>query len=364
MSQILERISRAVRREIAIDSSDLASAFNRAIDSEIESQGSAFDLGGELEIRRLAENNLFGFGKLQPLLENPAIEEIWINSNDLVFVAEAGVSRQLDLTFDDGEIASLIEKMLRPVGRRLDRSSPFVDASLADGSRLHVVIPDITRSAWAVNIRKFPSTTKSIEDLVSAGTLSLRQSEYLSRAMRENRNILISGATQSGKTTMLCALLSALRRDERIVSVEDTFEIRASQPDWVAMQTRQSNLEGKGEVSLRRLIKEALRMRPTRLVVGEVREAEALDLLIALNSGIPGICTIHANSAQDAILKLATLPLLAGQNISMEFTKATVATCLDVVVHCELRADGKRMVSEIRNVLQTGSNLASELVEC
>jgi pilus assembly protein CpaF len=225
--------------------------------------------------------------------------------------------------------------MLKDTGRRLDRSVPFVDASLADGSRLHVVIPDVTRENWSINIRKFNAKILSLSNLVELGSLTIWQSEFLRQQVRLGRNILVSGATQAGKTTLLCALLSALDAKQRVVSVEETFEIRVAGDDWVAMQTRQPNLEGVGEVTLRRLVKEALRMRPSRLVVGEVREAESLDLLIALNSGLPGMSTIHANSARDAVAKLCTLPLLAGQNISSSFVNPTVGNCIDLVVHCQ-----------------------------
>jgi pilus assembly protein CpaF len=240
--------------------------------------------------------------------------------------------------------------MLRSTGRRLDRSTPFVDASLADGSRLHVVIPDITKSNWSINVRKFPERIIDLQELVASKTLTIEQQTTLVNAVRDGKNILVSGATQSGKTTLLCALLNEISSNQRIISVEETFELKIMKPDWVAMQTRQANLEGIGEVTLRRLIKEALRMRPNRLIVGEVREAESLDLLIALNSGLPGACTIHANSARDAILKLCTLPLLAGQNISSDFVNPTVGNAIDLVVHCTLNADGTRVVSEILEV--------------
>ena len=170
-------------------------------------------------------------------------------------------------------MATLVEKMLRATGRRVDRSSPFVDASLQDGSRLHVVIPDITRDFWSINIRKFPSRVYSLSDLVELKSIDLPQDTFLSEAVAAGKNILVSGATQAGKTTLLCALLNEIAKSHRIVTVEETFEIRIENADWVAMQTRQPNLEGVGEISLRRLVKEALRMRTGRIVGGEVREA-------------------------------------------------------------------------------------------
>lgn len=253
----------------------------------------------------------------------------------------------------------LVERMLQNSGRRVDLSSPFVDASLPDGSRVHVTIPDITSAHWAVNIRKFSRRIRRLSDLVDGESLTLRSSEFLRMCVLAGLNILVSGATQAGKTTILNALLSAARPNERIVTVEETFELSLSSRDVVAMQCRQASLEGTGEVNLRRLIKEALRMRPDRLVVGEVREAESLDLLIALNSGLPGACSIHANSAQDALTKLCTLPLLAGRNIDASFVLPTVASSIDVVVHCELDRHGRRRIREI--VMPTGHILGSHL---
>lgn len=364
MSQILDKVSKAVRARALDPSSNASEHFNEVIDSEIELVQQGFSLEAELDLRQHVENKLFGYAQLQPLLDDPSIEEIWINGPSSVFIARSGVASRLDLRLQPEDIPGLVERMLRPTGRRLDRSSPFVDASLSDGTRLHVVIPDITNQHWAVNLRKFPNRIMSMEDLVIKGVLSAGQAEFLVDQVGTGSNVLISGATQAGKTTMLCALIHSLDPGERIVTVEETFEIRATNPDWVAMQTRQANLEGAGEVTLRRLIKEALRMRPSRLIVGEVREAEALDLLIALNSGLPGLCTIHANSADDALLKISTLPLLAGSNISMDFIRPTVASCLQYVVHCSLAQNGVRTVSEIGRVLQVGGELRSEPVRC
>ncbi len=348
MSTILDNLvsrtrAAVVHGEIAVDT-----AINFAVDSVLEV--GSINSAQEPALRFEMNQQLFGFGPLQPLLDDPEIEEIWVNSPTQVFVAVAGRSRQLDLSIAQHEIESIVERMLRPTGRRLDRSSPFVDASLPDGSRLHVAIPDITKGHWSINVRKFSKQMLGLHDLAMMGSLTFDQADFLANQMRQGKNILVSGATQAGKTTLLGALLSAVDPNERVISVEETFELRLPINDWVALQTRQASLEGAGEVSLRRLIKESLRMRPSRIVVGEVREAESLDLLIALNSGLPGACTIHANSAQDAIVKLCTLPLLAGANISSAFVNPTVGACIDLVVHCELGENGKRAVAEIASV--------------
>lgn len=288
-----------------------------------------------------------GYGPLQAYLDDPTVEELWINGPDRIFVARAGVAERVALTLTDAAVRDLVERMLHATGRRVDLSQPFVDASLPDGSRLHVVIPDITRRHWAVNIRKFLPAFGDLDRLVAAGSLSDAGAGILRTAMASGRSVLVSGATHAGKTTLLGALIGACPPDHRIVTVEETFELAVSAPDLVALQGRQPSLEGTGEVTLRRLVKEALRMRPDRLVVGEVRDAEALDLLLALNTGVPGAATIHANSAREALVKLAALPLLAGRNIDAAFVVPAVAASVDLVVHCERDATGRRRVVEI-----------------
>jgi pilus assembly protein CpaF len=297
-------------------------------------------------------DEMLGLGPLQQFLDDPGIEEIWINSPDHVFIARAGVSERVHVSLTSESIRGLVERMLRPTGRRIDMSQPFVDASLPDGSRLHVAIPDITRQHWSVNIRKFAARLRSLDDLVGAGAMSEEASRYLAGLVREGASILVSGATQAGKTTLLNALLDAVPAYERIVTVEETFELSLHRDDHVGLQCRGPSLEGTGEIALRRLVKEALRMRPDRLVVGEVRGAEALDLLIALNSGLPGMCSIHAKSAEQALVKLSTLPLLEGRNVDASFVLPTVAGTIDAVVHLERSPEGKRRLMSI--IVPTG----------
>ncbi len=210
-----------------------------------------------------------------------------------------------------------------------------------------MVIPDITRRHWAVNIRKFVVRASSLEELVGFGTMTVQVARFLEATVQAGLNVLVAGGTQSGKTTLLNCLTAAIPARERVVTCEEVFEVKVPLPDWVALQCRQSSLEGTGEVRLRRLVTEALRMRPDRLIVGEVRAEEAFDLLIALNSGLPGMCTVHANSARDAVTKICTLPLLAGENISPAFVIPTVAGSLDVVVHLRKDASGARRVTEV-----------------
>ncbi|MDC7120290.1 ATPase, T2SS/T4P/T4SS family [Cellulomonas fimi] len=230
-----------------------------------------------------------GLGPLQKYLDDPEVEEIWVNSPTQVFVARRGEPELTTTILTDAQVRDLVEQMLKVSGRRLDLSSPFVDASLPGGERLHAVIPDVTRRHWAVNIRKHVVRAGSLDDLVGLGSLTPHAAAFLHASVRAGLNVLVSGATQAGKTTMLNALAGAIPARERVVTCEEVFELRLSARDWVAMQCRQPSLEGTGEIPLRRLVKEALRMRPSRLIVGEVREAEALDLLIALNAGVPGL---------------------------------------------------------------------------
>lgn len=288
-----------------------------------------------------------GFGALQPLLDDPTIEEIWLNSPEHVFVARGGVAERTGLRLTEAVVRDLVERMLHSSGRRVDLSQPFVDASLPDGSRLHVAIADVVRGSWAVNIRKFLPQYRTLDALVAQGALPADLAHTLAEAMREGKSILVSGATHAGKTTMLSALLASCAATQRIVTAEETFELAFEAADLVALQGRQASLEGTGEITLRRLVKEALRMRPDRLVIGEVRDAEALDLVLALNTGVPGAATIHANSAAEALDKLSMLPLLAGRNIDRAFIAPAIAMSVSYVVHCARDQDGARRVEEV-----------------
>ena len=292
-------------------------------------------------------DELGGLGPLQAYLDDPEIEEIWINTPAQVFVARRGVSELTTTLLTAQQVRDLVERMLKASGRRLDLSSPFVDATLPGGERLHVVIPDVTREHMAVNIRKHVVRAHHLDHLVRRGSLTPHAAAFLDASVRAGLNVLVAGATQAGKTTMLNALAGSIPSGRRVVSCEEVFELQLPVRDHVAMQCRQPSLEGTGEIPLRRLVKEALRMRPDRIVIGEVREAESLDLLIALNAGIPGACTIHANSAREAITKMCTLPLLAGENVSDRFVTPTVASAIDLVVHLAVAPDGIRHVREI-----------------
>jgi pilus assembly protein CpaF len=299
------------------------------------------------------------FGSIYPFICDSSIEEIWINSPDRIFIARNGKSELTNLILSAQEVRELIERTLMWSGRRLDLSHPFVDARLPDGSRLHVVIPEITAEHWAVNIRKHIAQSLSLTQLTEGGLLTPAISQFLKSAISQGSNLLISGGTQAGKTTLLNALVGEIPNVHRVITIEEVFEIHPRLPDVIQLQTRGANLQGDGEISLRRLVKEALRMRPNRIIIGEVREAEALDLLIALNSGLPGMGTIHANSARDAVMKLQTLPLLAGSNISHAFIVPTVASAIDFVVQIAMDIEGRRRVTEV--IALTGRTEKSQI---
>src|SRR3954468_12459798 len=352
-STVVEDEVRELVRRRGIAPTNEPLAVRRLID-EVIAEYEERSLGGALpplddrvHVARGVYDSVAGFGPLQRLLEDPSVEEIWVNGPGRVFIARRGRSELTTVILSDAEVRDLVEKMLKTSGRRVDLSPPFVDAMLPDGSRLHVVIPDITRVHWSVNIRKFVLTAVALDELVGLDTLTRAAADFLEAAVASGLNIIVAGGTQAGKTTLLNCLASAVPARERVITCEEVFELRIPLPDVVSMQTRQSNLEGNGEVRLRRLVKEALRMRPDRLLVGEVRQEECLDLLIALNSGLPGMCTIHANSAREAVTKMCTLPLLAGENVSHNFVVPTVASSVDLVVHTARDAQGHRKVREI-----------------
>lgn len=309
----------------------------------------------------LGSKEIARYGALQPLMDDPTVEEIWINSPQRIFIARKGISELTNIVMDTNQIQALMDRILLWSGRRIDLSQPFVDARLPDGSRLHIAIPEITSEHWAINIRKHLMRGKSLAELAEMGVMSEAMVSLLIETVISGRNILVSGSTQAGKTTLLNALVSSIPTDQRVITIEEVFELRPRLPDCIALQTRAANLDGQGEISIRRLIKEALRMRPSRIVIGEIREAESLDLLIALNSGIPGMATIHANSAREAIRKLQTLPLLAGENITQDFLTPTVARAIDVVIHIGRDSSNNRRVLEISKVTKRSEGTQIEM---
>ncbi len=298
-------------------------------------------------------DGLLRLGILQPLIEAPEVEEIICNGPNRVFVIERGQKRLLpDLYFDDNEeLLGLVKRLLGPLGRRLDESSPMVDARLPDGSRLNAAIPPATTRWCSVTVRKFILRAHSLEQLVQLGTLTESAAQFLDAAVQAGVNLLVSGPTGSGKTTMLNALGASIASlDERVITVEEVAELQLERqlPDCVALQARAGNVEGVGQIRIRDLVRNALRMRPTRIVVGEVRGAEALDMLLAMNTGHEGsLTTIHGNSPRDALDRLATLAMMAEERLSGEALAKMVARTIELVLQLrfEPRTGRRRLVS-------------------
>jgi len=330
----------------AAEPATFANGTVRSIDEQVETQSARNSGLQEFQLMARVNDELNGFGVLQPLLNDPEIEEIWINEPNLLRYAIGGQSFSMRVDLAPATIENLAQRLLRNSSRRVDRLHPFADATLADGSRVHVAIPPVTNAYWAINIRKFPRAVLTLADLELRGMLDVEQSRTLGEAVRSGSNILISGATAAGKTTLLAAILGELESARRVVSIEETHELRLNNLDWVAMQGRAEVISDTPAIDLRRLLRESLRMRPDYLVVGEVRGAEALDLLLAMNTGIPCAGTIHANSAAAAISKFMLLPALAQANLDQSFLQSTVLAALNLVVHVEL-IDGRRRVSEL-----------------
>jgi pilus assembly protein CpaF len=301
-----------------------------------------------------------GLGPLEDLLADPSVEEVMVNGPDEVYVERAGRIEAVDVRFpDEEELRNAIERILAPLGRRIDELSPMVDARLADGSRVNVVIPPLAVDGPALSIRRFGAERPGPRELVERGSLTAAQCELLEQAVAGRRSILVSGGTGAGKTTLLNALSGFIDSGERIVTIEDAAELRLQQHHVVRLESRPASVEGKGEVTVRDLLRNALRMRPDRIVIGEVRGAEALDLLTALNTGHEGaLSTLHANSAADALSRLETLALMAGVGLPHEAIAEQVQRGVDLVVHVERRPDGSRRVSEIAEVVRVAGTTA------
>jgi len=301
-------------------------------------------------------DDILGLGPLQPLLDDPSVEEIIVNGPHRVFAIEAGRKRLTDVFFeDDEELLRLVRRAIGQLGRRLDETSPMVDARLPDGSRLNAVIPPLTSRWTHVTIRKFLLRARTLEDLVALGTLPAEVAAFLEAAVQAGLNMLISGGTGSGKTTCLNALGSSIAgAEERVVTIEETAELQLESmlPDCVALQARPPNVEGVGGVFIRSLVKNALRMRPTRIIVGEVRGAEALDMLSAMNSGHEGsMCTIHANGPRQALSKLRTYAMMAEEALPARALTEMIAEAIDLVVHLRMEPQsGRRLIGSVYEV--------------
>jgi pilus assembly protein CpaF len=297
-----------------------------------------------------------GLGPLEDLLADPTVEEVMVNGPRQVYVERGGRIEAVEAGFaDEEELRNAIERILAPLGRRIDELSPMVDARLADGSRVNAVIPPLAIDGPALSIRRFGATRPGPRELLEMGTLTEFQLKQLEEAVAGRRSVLVSGGTGSGKTTLLGALSGFVSPGERLVTIEDAAELRLQRRHVVRLESRPAGVEGRGEVTIRDLLRNALRMRPDRIVIGEVRGAEALDLLTALNTGHRGaLSTVHANSPADALARLETLALMAGLGLPHEAIAAQVRRGIDLVVHLERLPDGSRRVTEIADVAAIG----------
>jgi pilus assembly protein CpaF len=350
-ASLRERLVERRRHEAAagrVEETDLAIAARELVAGEAAILPAA--LREEVAARIVRDS--VGLGPLEDLLADPAVEEVLVNGPGTVYVERCGLLEPTGVRFaDEEELRNTIERILAPLGRRVDELSPMVDARLADGSRVNVVVPPLAVDGPAVSIRRFGAERPDVEELVARGSLSPAQRDLLAAAVTERRSVLVSGGTGSGKTTLLNALSGFVSPRERVVTIEDAAELRLRQPHVVRLESRPAGVEGRGEVTIRDLLRNALRMRPDRIVIGEVRGAEALDLLTALNTGHDGaLSTLHANSPADALGRLETLALMAGVGLPHEAIAGQVRRGIDLVVQLERRSDGSRVVSEIAEV--------------
>ena len=296
--------------------------------------------------------DVLGYGPLEPLLEDPSVSEIMVNRHDQLYVERNGRLVETPHRFTgEPQLRRVIERIVSRVGRRIDESSPLVDARLEDGSRVNAIIPPLAVNGSSLTIRKFAGTPYTSEDLISFGTLTRETATVLDAAVRAKMNILVSGGTGTGKTTLLNVLSAFIPSDERIITIEDAVELQLQQQHVVRLESRPSNIEGRGEISIRDLVRNSLRMRPDRIVVGEVRGAESLDMLQAMNTGHEGsISTLHANSPRDAISRMETLVLMAGMDLPLRAIREQVASAIDIIVQISRHKDGVRRVTHITEV--------------
>jgi pilus assembly protein CpaF len=330
----------------------LETAVETAILSLLAEEELPLTAGEQRQLARDVLNETLGLGPLEPLLNDPAINDILVNRFDSVWVDRHGKLEQTEVTFMDEEhLIRVINRIVARVGRRVDESSPIVDARLPDGSRVNAIIPPLALDGPILSIRRFRSVPYEFLDLVSMGCLTRPMADFLAMAVKARLNILVSGGTSAGKTTLLNVLSGHISDDERIVTIEDTAELRLQQRHVLRLESRPANIEGQGSVSQRELVKNALRMRPDRIIVGEVRGGEALDMLQAMNTGHEGsMTTVHANTPRDALSRIETLVLLAGIELSQRSIREQIASAFDLILQIKRLSDGRRIVVSVTEV--------------
>lgn len=304
------------------------------------------------EITARVADDVLGLGPIEPLLKDPRVSEVMVNGPNEVYYERDGIIRRSDIGFRDNDhIMRVIERIISPLGRRVDEASPMVDARLADGSRVNIVIPPITPRSPVITIRKFRADKHTVKDLINVGTLTEEAANFLRACVHVRLNVLISGGTGTGKTTLLNALSAFIPETERIITIEDPTEVRLQQPHVVAMEARPPSLEGKNAVTQRDMVRNALRMRPDRIIVGEVRGAEAFDMLQAMNTGHEGsLTTIHANSPRDALHRVENMVMMAGFDLPVRVIREQTASAIHIIIQIARFSDGSRKVTHITEV--------------
>jgi pilus assembly protein CpaF len=350
-------------RERLVDQSRSAALAGKVLGSVEESIAEIVERDAALlsseardELRELIEREALGLGPLEELLADPSVDEVLVVGHDRVWTERRGKLERTDVRFRDAQsLDDAIERLLAPLGRRVDELSPMADARLMDGSRVNVTVPPLAIDGACLSIRLFGAERPSLRDLVERGTLSEDMFEVLISAVEQRQNILISGGTGAGKTTLLNALSAHIDSSERIVTIEDAAELRLSQEHVVRLESRPANVEGRGEVTIRDLLRNALRMRPDRLLIGEVRGAEALDLVMALNTGHDGaLSTVHANSPEDSLVRLEMLATLAGGGLEAGRIRDQLVRALDLIVQIDRTASGERVVTAVATLRAGG----------
>jgi pilus assembly protein CpaF len=358
-TEVLKRLSssKEVKRLVQgknvrdADRAYLEDKIKDAVDTMLNSEDH-FNVGSRKEFIKDVIDEAIGLGPLEKYMSDPEITEVMINAFDEIYIEKNGKVKRADAKFASStNLTSIIERIVSPIGRRVDESSPIVDARLPDGSRVHIVIPPLSLKGPTITIRKFRDDAIAVDDLVSFGSLSYEMSDFLKSCVERRVGILISGGTGTGKTTFLNVLSSFISEDERIVTIEDSAELKLVQPHVVRLESRPSNIEGRGEVTIRDLVKASLRMRPDRIIVGEVRGAEALDMLQAMNTGHDGsITTVHANSARDSVARLETLILFAGFDLPVGAVRKQISSAINIIIHLKRFVDGSRKVVTISEI--------------
>ncbi len=342
------------RRAQAVAGRATGGALAEAVAGLVAADAAVLSAEMRAQLVELVLRDTVGLGPLEVLLSDPEVEDVMVNGPGEVYVERRGRVERTDVAFgDEQELRDAIERILAPLGRRVDELSPMADARLGDGSRVHVVIPPLAVDSPVLSIRRFAGERPNAARLVELGTLTAELRDLLSDAVADRRSLLICGGTGSGKTTLLNALSAYIDPAERVITIEDAAELRLRQPHVVRLESRPASVEGRGEVTIRELLRNALRMRPDRIVIGEVRGAEALDLLVALNTGHDGaLSTVHANSPEDALRRLETLALMAGVGLPHEAVREQVARGIDLVVHMARGPGGARLAVALAEVAE------------